>query len=64
VSEDEREERLERFREWSDGLEPREIEWPPPRKDPPEEPSEPWARAGQHPQREWPGWEELRRDES
>lgn len=22
----------------------REVEWPPPREDPPEEPTEPWAR--------------------
>lgn len=48
-------ERLKRLAEREE-----EVTWPGPREDPDEEPSEPWARAGQHPQRPWDGW----RDES
>jgi hypothetical protein len=41
----------------------REVKWPRPRKDLDEEPSEPWARQGQHPKRPWEGWE-RQEDES
>lgn len=50
-------------------LDRREVDWPPPREDPPVEPAEPWARRDElelelereradvdEPPREWSGW--------
>ena len=44
--------------------EKREVEWPPPREDPPEEPAEPWARIVKRKLGEelveWEEWEQWR----
>jgi len=49
----------ERFQLGDDG---REVEWPPPREDPPQEPGEPWARERRDgdPEPDWP-WFDRRR---
>lgn len=47
-------ERMERLA----GDEEREIEWPGPREDPNEEPSEPWAREGQPRERPFAAWKD------
>jgi len=48
---------MERLLEKEEGQEPERVVWPEPREDPEEEPSEPWARSGQHPKKPFPGWE-------
>jgi hypothetical protein len=45
----------------------REIQWPEPREDPPEEPVEPWAKLVEHQLAEeiveWEGWQRWRLSE-